>query len=306
MSDYAPLLAALIAFLVGLTIGKAWERYKLRGGKWIDRRRARESPHYILGLNFLVSNQIDLAIEELTRASVDADALEVHMIPGNRTREGTGRQGDHDASGTAAALEAESCGARIRPACLGLDYKRGVRRACVRGFTEVLRLIQNETRCSICRSLMKTSTSGPKPMTRASALPSWPRSTRGRRARPFWRSSRTRWGSRRCAARTSPKPRAGSGPRSISTPAQFPRISTSATCASRKATKRKRRAYGSSSCRWYPIGRIWPSIDWRRWRAGRIRRSGSPGCAGGSSRTTRRTGGRAGVVEAAGRGRTHA
>ncbi len=72
MTDYLPLLAGLIALLAGLTIGKAWERYKLRDGKWIDRRRARESPHYILGLNFVVANQIDLAIEELSKA---ADAL---------------------------------------------------------------------------------------------------------------------------------------------------------------------------------------------------------------------------------------
>ncbi|HXD74319.1 MAG TPA: hypothetical protein VN628_11305, partial [Vicinamibacterales bacterium] len=62
MSDYALLLATLIALLAGLAVGKAWERYKLKDGKWIDRRRARQSPHYILGLNFLVSNQIDLAI----------------------------------------------------------------------------------------------------------------------------------------------------------------------------------------------------------------------------------------------------
>src|SRR3970282_125784 len=88
MSSYAPLLAALVALLAGLAIGKAWERYKLRDGRWIDRRRARESPHDILGLNFLVVNQIDLAIEELSRAaSLDADALEVHMILGNLYRE---------------------------------------------------------------------------------------------------------------------------------------------------------------------------------------------------------------------------
>src|SRR5207244_9332061 len=88
VSGYGPLLAGLVALLVGLTIGKAWERYKLRDGKWIDRRRARQSPHYILGLNFLVANQIDLAIEELARAaSLDADALEVHMILGNLYRE---------------------------------------------------------------------------------------------------------------------------------------------------------------------------------------------------------------------------
>src|SRR5437016_13262023 len=88
MNGYAPLLAALVALLAGLAIGKAWERYKLRDGQWIDRRRARQSPHYILGLNFLVANQNDLAIEALTRAaSVDTDALEVHMILGNLYRE---------------------------------------------------------------------------------------------------------------------------------------------------------------------------------------------------------------------------
>ena len=63
------LLAALVALLVGLAVGKAWERYKLHDGHWIDRRRARESPHYMLGLNFLVANQIDPAIDELTRAA---------------------------------------------------------------------------------------------------------------------------------------------------------------------------------------------------------------------------------------------
>jgi lipopolysaccharide biosynthesis regulator YciM len=143
MSAYAPLLAALIAFLVGLTIGKAWERYKLRGGTWIDRRRARESPHYILGLNFLVANQIDMAIEELTRAaSVDADALEVHMILGNLYRE-KGQVGK--AITVHQALLQRSRLSRVEHAyvllCLGLDYKRGgfVERA-LEAFTEVLRL----------------------------------------------------------------------------------------------------------------------------------------------------------------------
>ena len=88
MRAYLPLLAVLFALLIGLIVGKAWERYKLRDGQWIDRRRARESPHYILGLNFLVANQIDLAIEELNKAaSLDGDALEVHMILGNLYRE---------------------------------------------------------------------------------------------------------------------------------------------------------------------------------------------------------------------------
>jgi lipopolysaccharide biosynthesis regulator YciM len=137
------LLAILVTLLVGLTVGKAWERYKLRGGKWIDRRRARESPHYILGLNFLVANQIDLAIEELTRAaSVDADALEVHMILGNLYRE-KGQVGK--AITVHQALLQRSKLTRIEHAyvllCLGLDYKRGgfVDRAH-EAFNEVLRL----------------------------------------------------------------------------------------------------------------------------------------------------------------------
>jgi len=143
MSSYAPLLAALVALLVGLTVGKAWERYKLRGGTWIDRRRARQSPHYILGLNFLVANQIDLAIEELTRAaSVDADALEVHMILGNLYRE----KGQVGKAITAhQSLLQRTKLTKIERAyvllCLGLDYKRGgfVDRA-LEAFNEVLRL----------------------------------------------------------------------------------------------------------------------------------------------------------------------
>ncbi|MGE5245040.1 MAG: tetratricopeptide repeat protein [Betaproteobacteria bacterium] len=143
MSAYAPLLAALIGLLLGLAIGKAWERYKLRDGRWVDRRRARESPHYILGLNFLVSNQIDLAIEELSKAaSLDADALEVHMILGNLYRE-KGQVGKaitiHQGLLQRPRLN------RVEHAyvllCLGLDYKRGgfVDRA-LEAFNEVLRL----------------------------------------------------------------------------------------------------------------------------------------------------------------------
>jgi lipopolysaccharide assembly protein B len=143
VSAYAPLLAALLALLAGLTIGKAWERYKLRDGKWIDRRKARESPHYILGLNFLVANQIDLAIEELSKAaSLDADALEVHVILGNLYRE-KGQVGK--AITVHQALLQQPRLNRLEHAyvllCLGLDYKRGgfVDRAH-EAFDEVLRL----------------------------------------------------------------------------------------------------------------------------------------------------------------------
>ena len=143
MNGYAPLLAILLALLAGLAIGKAWERYKLRDGKWIDRRRARESPHYILGLNFLVANQIDLAIEELGKAaSLEGDALEVHMILGNLYRE-KGQVGK--AITVHQGLLQRPRLTRLEHAhvllCLGLDYKRGgfVDRA-LEAFNEVLRL----------------------------------------------------------------------------------------------------------------------------------------------------------------------
>ena len=143
MSSYAPLLAALVALLAGLTIGKAWERYKLRDGRWIDRRRARESPHYILGLNFLVATQIDLAIEELSKAaSLDSEALEVHMILGNLYRE-KGQVGK--AIPLHQNLLQRPNLSKLEHAyvllCLGLDYNRGgfVDRS-LEAFNEVLRL----------------------------------------------------------------------------------------------------------------------------------------------------------------------
>ena len=87
MSEYGFLLA-LVALLVGVGVGKAWERYKLRDGRWIDRRRLRQTPHYMLGLNFLVDHHVDQAIDELTQAvSTDGDALEIQMILGNLLRQ---------------------------------------------------------------------------------------------------------------------------------------------------------------------------------------------------------------------------
>ena len=141
--DGTGLLVSLVALLAGLAIGKAWERYKLQDGHWIDRRRAQESPHYMLGLNFLVANQIDPAIEELTRAArVAGDPLEIQLILGNLYRE-KGQVGP--AIQTHQALLQRPNLRKLEHAnvllCLGLDYKRGgfVDRA-LEAFTEVLRL----------------------------------------------------------------------------------------------------------------------------------------------------------------------
>ena len=143
MEGSVALLGVLLAFLAGLAIGKAWERYKLQDGRWIDRRRGRESPHYILGLNFLVANQIDPAIEELTKAAdVAGDPLEIRLILGNLYRE-KGQVGraiqEHQALLQRSNLrKLEHANVLL---CLGLDYKSGgfVDRA-LEAFTDVLRL----------------------------------------------------------------------------------------------------------------------------------------------------------------------
>ena len=143
MDDSVGLLVALLALLVGLAAGKAWERYKLSAGRWIDRRRARESPRYLLGLNLLVSNQLDLAIEELnTAVGLDADALEIHLILGNLYREKG--QVTRAIQLHQQALQRPKL-TRMEQAyvllCLGLDFKRGgfVDRA-LEAFTDVLRI----------------------------------------------------------------------------------------------------------------------------------------------------------------------
>jgi lipopolysaccharide assembly protein B len=143
VNQYLPLLAALLALLVGLIAGKAWERYKLRDGRWIDRRRLRETPHYMLGLNFLTEHQVDQAIEELTAAtSSDTDALEIQMILGNLYRE----KGQVARAITVhQALLQRTNLTRLEHAyvllCLGLDFRHGgfVDRA-LEAFQEVVQL----------------------------------------------------------------------------------------------------------------------------------------------------------------------
>src|SRR4051812_41660176 len=137
------LLVPLVALLIGLAVGKAWERYKLQDGVWTDRRRARESPHYMLGLNFLVANQIDPAIDELSKAARAAgDPLEIHLILGNLYREkgqvGRAIQEHQSLLQRPNLRKLEHANVLL---CLGLDYRRGgfVDRA-IEAFTEVLRL----------------------------------------------------------------------------------------------------------------------------------------------------------------------
>jgi lipopolysaccharide biosynthesis regulator YciM len=143
MGDYSILLATLVASLVGLGIGKAWERYKLRDGRLVDRRRLRESPHYLHGLNFLIAGQIDHAIDEFTKASATAkEAFELPILLGNLHREkghvGRAIQIHQQLLQRPRLARFEQCAVLL---CLGLDYKQGgfVDRA-LEAFTEVLRI----------------------------------------------------------------------------------------------------------------------------------------------------------------------
>jgi lipopolysaccharide biosynthesis regulator YciM len=142
MTQYV-LLAVLIALLVGLVVGKAWERYKLRDGRWIDRRRLRETPHYMLGLNFLVDNQVDQAIEELTQAaSAGTDALEIQMILGNLYRQkGQVGRAINVHQGLLQRPDLTTLEHAYVLLCLGLDFRHaGFVDRALEAFQEVVRL----------------------------------------------------------------------------------------------------------------------------------------------------------------------
>lgn len=143
MDNGLALIFVITALLVGLAAGKAWERYKLHEGQWVDRRRVRQSPHFIVGLNDLVAGRVDLAIEEFEAASkVDPGALELRLVLGNLYRE-RGQVGraiqEHQALLQRPRLsQMEHANVML---CLGLDYRRGgfVDRA-TEAFSEVLKL----------------------------------------------------------------------------------------------------------------------------------------------------------------------
>jgi lipopolysaccharide assembly protein B len=97
----------------------------------------------MLGLNFLVANQIDPAIEELsTAAEAAGDPLEIHLILGNLYREkgqvGRAIQEHQSLLQRPHLRKLEHANVLL---CLGLDYKHGgfVDRA-LEAFSEVLRL----------------------------------------------------------------------------------------------------------------------------------------------------------------------
>ena len=143
MADNVLTLATLVALLLGLAVGKAWERYKLQDGRWVDRRKHRASPHYLQGLNFLVANPLDPAIEEFARAAaLDDRALDVQIILGNLYREkgqvGRAIQVHQQLLQRPRLAKHEHASVLL---CLGLDFKgAGFVDRAIEAFGEVLRL----------------------------------------------------------------------------------------------------------------------------------------------------------------------
>ncbi len=77
--------AALALLAVGALLGELWARLRAPGMP-LPSPRAR--PHYLLGLNFLVSHQPDQAIRELSQAvRQETEALEAYLALGNLLRE---------------------------------------------------------------------------------------------------------------------------------------------------------------------------------------------------------------------------
>lgn len=78
----------LIALLVGVLLGRVWAFFIRPEPAGFRQEGSRGSANYILGLNYLISNQTDLAILELGKAAkLDSEAVEVFITLGNLFRE---------------------------------------------------------------------------------------------------------------------------------------------------------------------------------------------------------------------------
>jgi lipopolysaccharide biosynthesis regulator YciM len=134
------LLVALAAFAIGIAMGRIWgKRSRSRSSR---RRTARSSSlHYILGLDFLASRQIDRAVVELTRAAREnTEATEIYLILGNLLREKGQLERAiqiHQSILHRPGLDPSERAHTLL--CLGMDFKRaGFRDRAVDTFREVL------------------------------------------------------------------------------------------------------------------------------------------------------------------------
>ncbi len=86
MQGWSLTLGAAVALtMLGVLIGRAWVLARLRRA---DGAQYGDHPHYLLGLNYLISNQPELALVELSKAvRGETDAVEAYLALGNLFRE---------------------------------------------------------------------------------------------------------------------------------------------------------------------------------------------------------------------------
>lgn len=84
--DWPLMLGAIFALLaIGALLGDLWARLRFRRYSSASHQ---ERPHYLMGLNYLVSNQPNQAIRELSKAvREETDAVEAYLALGNLFRE---------------------------------------------------------------------------------------------------------------------------------------------------------------------------------------------------------------------------
>ncbi len=136
-----PLLVILVALAAGIAIGRFWP-----GRLFVHRARRRSglaSIHYILGLDFLASRQIDQAVSELTHAAREnTDAIEIYLILGNLLREKG--QIERAIQIHQSILHRPGISASERAyalLCLGMDFKKaGFRNRAMDTFQKVVEL----------------------------------------------------------------------------------------------------------------------------------------------------------------------
>ena len=201
MGPYVTLFV-LLALLAGLTVGKAWERYKLQDGRWIDRRRALESPHYMLGTE-LPGRESDRSRDRGTqhgrrscRRSIGDSSHSRQSVSGK----GAGWTRDPGAPGTAstaAPAKTRTCKRAVMPRAR-LQARR-IRRSCARSF---LRSHPPRPRQPLCDVEPREALRGTASMDRClrdAAEAGGPRSrpTSSRATRRSSPSSKTRLGSTR-------------------------------------------------------------------------------------------------------------
>jgi lipopolysaccharide biosynthesis regulator YciM len=124
--DYISLFWVLIGVLVaGILMGRIWSYFSAREEGLISRRLVRGSSSYVLGMNYLISNQPELAIMELSRAAEqDPEAVEVHVVLGNLYREKGQVERAIQIHNAILGRKGLSPSERnLALFCLGLDYK---------------------------------------------------------------------------------------------------------------------------------------------------------------------------------------